>query len=326
MEGIYADSDLGVLLNDQGRYSEAAAVFANALIDREKLVAAYPENDEYRQATVEVLAWLGDAREKEGRLDDALAQRERQIAILVPILAKPTSDVEYSRQALVAYRAAGRLNAIRGNPTMGVEQLRKSIDIGERLLQAEPSNTEWIALTGWSKFDLARVDLGRNAVDEAAALVRSGCDINERLIAKDSTVVEWRVRMRGECLEMTARVALARGALGEAEDHASDMVQGAKSEIAKKDTKDAELALANAYVMSGITARANGRSVDAARAFQQAATTWPLSVPDRPGLIAKKVVILRGLGRTDEAEQLAARLDRMGYREPIYLHDIRDLD
>ncbi|MCL6730830.1 TIR domain-containing protein [Sphingomonas hankyongi] len=325
MEAIYADSNLGVLLNDQGRYPEAGAVFANALVDRERLVAADPGNEQYRKAMIEVVSWLGDTREKEGRLDDALAQRERQIALLSPIVARPGSDVEYRRQMVVAYRAAGRLNAVRGDAASGAAQLQKSIALADQLVAAEPSNTDWTWLSGWSKFDLARLDLGRNSIEEAAALVRSGCDINNRLMAKDATVVEWRVRMRGECMELTTRVALARGAQAEAEDDAARMLQGAKDELVKNKSTDARLALANAYVMTGIVARAGSRRADSARAFNFAATTWPKDLPDRPSLIARKVLIMRGLGRGSDALQLAGKLDRMGYREPIYLRDAASL-
>ena len=325
MEAIYADSNLGVLLNDQGRYAEAGAVFDNALVDRERLVAADPENEQYRKAMIEVVSWLGDTREKEGRLEDALAQRERQIELLGPIVARPGSDVEYRRQMVVAYRAAGRLNAIRGDAGSGVGQLQKSIVLADQLIAAEPSNTDWTWLSGWSKFDLARVYLGRNSIEDAAALVRSGCDINNRLIAKDATVVEWRVRMRGECMELTTRVALARGAQAEAEDDAARMLSGAKSEVAKNDSSDARLALANAYVMSGIVARAGARRADSVGAFKLAASAWPKDLPDRPSLIARKILILRGLGRETEAAQLASKLDRIGYREPIYLRDAASL-
>ena len=39
MEGIYADTNLGVILNDEGRYDEAAATFENARGDRQRLAA-----------------------------------------------------------------------------------------------------------------------------------------------------------------------------------------------------------------------------------------------------------------------------------------------
>jgi tetratricopeptide (TPR) repeat protein len=325
MEGIYAENDLGALLNDEGRYSEAAAVFANTLADRERLAAAYPENEQYRIAAVEALSWLGDAREKEGRLDDALAQRERQIAILEPIIARANIDVEYRRQAMVAYRAAGRLNALRGDMATGVEQLLTSIGIGERLLQAEPSNTEWMARTGGSKFELARVDLGRNVLDEAAALARSGCDISERLIAKDPTVVEWRVGLRGDCLELTTRIALGRGSVTEAHDDSADMVTSARAEFGKSKSDATQLSLVNAYVMSGIVAQTSGNTAQATSAFRNAATAWPSTAPDRPGLLATKVVILAGVGRNADAADLAARLERMGYGDRVYLSDARKL-
>ena len=43
---------------------------------------------------------------------------------------------------------------------------------------------------------------------------------------------------------------------------------------------------------------------------------------ERPALIARKVVILKGLGRREEAGGLAARLDRMGYGDPTYKRDL----
>jgi tetratricopeptide (TPR) repeat protein len=323
MEGVYADTDLGVILMDEGRYSEAGGVFANALADRERLVAAYPANEQYRKAVSEVLAWLSEARENEGRLDDALAQRERQISMLEPIIARPDSDVDYRRQAMVAYRTMGRLDALRGDVTGGASQLQKSIDVGERLLQAEPANTEWMWLLARSKFDLARINLARGNADGAAALVRSGCDTIERLLAKDSSVVDWRVRGRGDCLELTTRSALAHGVLAEAESDAAQMVEAARLEVSRSGSNDAKLGLVTAYMLSAIVARSEGRVAESSREFAQAAAAWPKAMPDKPAVLAKKVVVLQGVGRSEDARRLAARLTAIGYREPTYLKDAR---
>ena len=323
MEGVYADTDLGVLLSDEGRYSDAAAVFANALADRERLVSAYPANEQYRKAVSEVLAWLSDARENEGRLDDALSQRERQLALLGPIIARPDADVDYVRQAMVAYRAAGRLHILRGDTATGAKLLQTAIDMGDRLLQAEPSNTEWMWNSTRAKFDLARVNLARNDVDAASALVRSACDSTDRLIAKDSSIVDWRVRGRGDCFELTARTALARGIPDEAQNQAAKMVGNAKAELTQNGSADAQLGLVTAWMMSALAARAEGRISDSGKSFRAAASAWPKSAPDKPANIARKVVILQGVGRSADAERLAERLAAMGYREPIYLRDAR---
>jgi len=297
-------------------------VFENSLSDREKLAASAPDNAQYRKALIEVLAWLGDAREKEGRLDDGLAQRERQIALLHPLITNPNSDAEYRRQAVVAYRAAGRLNAVRGNLAAGIQQLRTSVNIGDALLKAEPANTDWAAMTAYSKLELARFDLAARNVDEASALVRSGCDSADRLVSKDSTVVLWRMDLRSMCLETKIRAAVARGALAEAQELSGQLNGLAQGELARSPSSDARLVLANAYLLRGLVQSSSGDRAGARDAFASALRSWPAGASDRPALIARKVVILKGLGRREEAAGLAARLDRMGYGDPVYKRDL----
>ena len=322
MEGIYADNNLGVLLMESGRYSDAAAVFANSLSDREGLAAGAPDNPQFRKALVEVLAWLGDAREKEGRLEDGLAQRERQIAMLQPIIRNPNSDAEYRRQALVAYRAAGRLNAVRGNLAAGIQQMRTSVSIGEALLQAEPADTNWAAMSAFSKLELAKLELARRNVEEASMLARSACDTADRLVSKDPSVVSWRLDLASFCQEMKTRIALARGENVEAQGLADQLLALARSEIRRAPSPEASLAIANAQMIRGVVASASGDEVAARTAFANALDAWPAEFPDSPALLARKTVILKGLGRRGEAGNLASRLDRIGYGEPTYKRDL----
>lgn len=320
-EGIYADTNLGIMLVESGRYREASAVFENSLAAREKLAANDPDNVEYRKALISVLAWLAEAREKEGRLDDGLAQRERQIALLQPYIDNPKSDTQYRREALVAYRAAGRLNITRGNVAKGRDQLRTAVKIGEALIDAEPQNADWASMTAFAKFELARFEVAQRNSEEASVLTRSGCDMADRLVAKDSSVVDWRLDLRGWCLELKSRIALAQGVSAEAGMWADQRVALAQQENARKASSDAQLELASAEMTRGVIARAAGASDAARAAFERAAAAWPRQLPDRPTLIARKVLILSGLGRRAAAHDLAVRLDRIGYREPTYLHD-----
>ena len=325
MEGIYADTNLGILLNEGGRYSEAAAVFENALAARERLATAYPANEEYRRSLIEVMAWLSEAREKDGRLEEGLAHRERQITLLHPLIEGLNNDANYERQALVAYRVAGRLNVIRGNTARGLEQLRTGVSIGEQLIKVEPANTQTAQLTAGVQFDLARIVLTQGDIDEASDLIRSACDRTNRLIAKDASVAFWRLGLRSDCLEAQARAAIVEGMPTEASGRAAEMLRIARSENAKSHSADAQLALANAYLIHAIAATAQGDRSAAAAAFQSAIEAWPRSVPDRPSLVARKVVILRGLGRIHQADELARRLARIGYGDPMYLRDLRSV-
>ena len=38
--------------------------------------------------------------------------------------------------------------------------------------------------------------------------------------------------------------------------------------------------------------------------------------------MARKAIILKGVGKRDEAAKLSARLERMGYGDPTYKRDI----
>lgn len=325
MEGIYADTNLGILLSESGRYPEAAAVFENAIAEREQLAAAYPANEEYRRSLIEVMAWLSEAREKGGRLEEGLAHRERQIELLQPLIQALHSDANYKRQALVAYRVAGRLNVIRGNASKGLDQLRTGVAIGEGLIRIEPDNAQSAELTAGVQFDLARIMLTQGDLDEASALIRSACDRTTRLIAKDASVALWRLGLRSECFEVQAREALARKMPVEALDRAAEMLRIARSENAKSQSGDAQLATANAHLIHALVATAQGDRPSAAANFRSAAQAWPRSVPDRPSLIAKKAVILRGLGRSRQADELAGRLAGIGYGDPTYLRDLRSV-
>lgn len=323
MEGIYADTNLGILLHETGRYSEAAAVFENAIVVRERLATTYPANEEYRRSLIEVMAWLSEAREKEGRLEDGLAHRERQITLLQPLIQARNSDADYKRQALVAYRVAGRLNVILGASAKGIEQLRTGVAVGEQLIRVEPDNAQSLQLTVGAQFDLARIEVARGNLDQASDLIRSACDRTNQLIAKDASVALWRLGLRSDCLEGQARVALARGMPTEAHDRAEEMLRTARTENAKSRSDDAQLALANAHVIHALAAQAQGDRPAAVAEFRNAAQAWPRSVPDRPSLIAKKVIILRGLGRRPDADKLARRLREIGYGDPTYLGDLR---
>ena len=325
MEGIYADTNLGVMLHDEGRYAEAAATFENALVERETLATADPSNPQFKQALIEGLSWLMTARERQGRLADALAAGERQIRLLQPLLDDPAANADYKRQAAVAYLALGRISAAREDLAAATDYLRTSLALADRLSAAEPANTIWLARGAWARLELASVRLAEGAIDEASALVRGGCDLADRLVARDRSVIEWSLDMRGECLELEARIALRRGALAEAQEQADQLVSLTAREEARSRTAKTLKAQANAYLVQGLVLRQSGDRRGAEQAFQKAVGVWPRGTPETPIESARRALILKGSGRDQEASNLAAKLDRMGYREPLYVSDSRSL-
>ncbi len=321
LERKYANTSLGAILLDLRRYADAAAIFRDALRDVEALTAAAPGNATYQEARLETLAWLSQALEAEGRLDDALAQRERQIEFLEPIVGSPRADADYRVQAMVAHRAAGRLLASRGDLSAGVEQLRKSIAIGAELMRMEPDNAEWAGLAAGPHFELGEILLADGQTDDAGRAVRAGCDIAGRLLARDSSVKQWRVDLPGDCLALRARLALARGANQEARALAAQALAVARAEVRRADSLDARHTLASALWLQGLVSTASGDRAGADQSFRAAFATWPKGVPLAPRLRARQVHILDSVGRSGEADAAARTLESIGYRHPSYLRD-----
>ncbi|MEO5971829.1 MAG: toll/interleukin-1 receptor domain-containing protein [Sphingomicrobium sp.] len=323
MERLYADTNLGAILVETRRYGEAAAIFQSSLGTAESLAAAAPANPAYQKMLSEGLAWLAEAREKEGRLDDALAQRERQIALLDRLISAPNSDAAFRQQAMIAERAAGRLYAMRGDLALGLEHLRKSVAIGAALMRSEPDNAEWAGLAAAPAIDLGELQLAAGRTAEAGVSARAGCDIAQRLAQRDTSVEAWRVDLRGACWSLRVRLAMARGAGGEATALAAQLVQSSRAELARSNSVDARFALANSEMISALAAAAAGDRAAAEAAFRAAFEDWPKGAAETPALTARRIVISDGLGLGNEADAAAARLDAIGYRHPTYLRDRR---
>ena len=321
LEAIYADANLGIVLLELRRYAEAAAIFQASLAGIERLSAASPRNPEYRKSLIETLAWLADAREREGRLGDALAERERQLALLAPLIAAAKSDMHNKLQAMVAHRAAGRLLAMRGDLDGGLRHLRQAVGIGDELMRTEPENADWAGSAAGPYLDLGELQLAAGQTEDAGRSARAGCGIASRLVEQDRSVRAWRVDLRTACLRLRVRLALAGGEGQQAGILADQAVELARFEYARDHSIESKLTLSAGELLRAMVASAI-RDIDASHAAYRAAlAAWPKGVALTPELTARRVLMLDGLGRREEADAAAAKLEAIGYRQATYLHD-----
>jgi tetratricopeptide (TPR) repeat protein len=321
LESIYADSNLGIILIDLGRYKEATLAFRSALDRREAMVSGEPGNATYRKTFGEGLAWLSEALEKDGRIDDALAQRERQIAFLDRLIKEPRSDADYSRSKMVALRAAGRLLAMRGDLGQGLKYLKSSVSIGDELMRTEPENAQWAAVAAASYADLGELQLNAGQIDAAGASARTACDITGRLIAKDSSVEDWRLDRQSHCLSLRTRLALARGETAEALRSSMAMEQLTRSEARKGITASKRDLLLLALLLRGLSEGSAGNRPAAQSSFSAALAAWPKGTAQTPTTTARLGLVYLGLGQTAAAASEQGKLDAMGYRHPTYLRE-----
>jgi hypothetical protein len=155
--------------------------------------------------------------------------------------------------------------------------------------------------------------------------VRAGCATVDDLIQRDSTVVEWRSELRGGCLRLRTRLALAGGIRDEARALARQLVALARSEAGARKGFDARVALATAEYLVGEADRASGDSASASSSWKRALAAWPSGVELTPRNLAREAMILKRLGRGEDAASIESRLAAMGYRHPAYLRELREL-
>jgi tetratricopeptide (TPR) repeat protein len=315
LEAKYADSNLGTLLIDERRYAEATAAFQNSLAANEALSAGNPNNPEYSKSLIESLAWLSEALEGTGQLEQSISQREREL-MLAQQMKSGAGNVDIRESVLVAHRALGRLLAARNQLGAGIAHLRTSTRMADALTATEPGNSQWLQFAAWAQLDLGELLLLDSQNEAAAKAVRSGCDLTARLIAKDKSVVEWNDRLHRSCALARARVALATGSTGEALALAQEAARWAGPGSPKVDTR---LSIALARTLLGDIRAKTGDRAAALRQWRTAQALLPPGEAETPFVLSRRAILLRRIGDRAGAGALAARLDRIGYRHPDYV-------
>jgi len=318
LEQSYADSNLGVLLMERRRYREAGAIFARELRNSEALLAAQPGNVQTQDRLIEALAWRADAQEYVGKLDEAIGLRERQLALIEQLSAGRSDDAGLKRKLMTGELAVGRLHALRGDSALGLRHLQRAAELAQELIRTEPNNTEWRQVAAASTFELGRLQLATGDWAQSGATARVGCELAGRLAERDSSVVRWRADLRGRCLELRARLALARDASFEADALASEAVRLARAELARSPSADRQIALAVAELLRGDIAERGGDAQGALRAFRSALAAWPEGVEEKPRELAIRAYLLRKTGQNRAASAIAQRLAVIGYRHPEF--------
>lgn len=315
LEGKYADSNLGILLHDQRRFAEASDAFQKSLSTVEALAASEPGNGDYQKALLEALAWLADARKGEGRLDEAMAHRERQLALLRNLMAVSPQDKEYARKAMTAHKALSSLLAARGDMAGAIDHARRASAYADTLIRTEPGNTEWMEHAAVSRIQLGSLLRVAGDYGNAQSAVGSGCEIANRLAARDRTVRYWNEDLQLSCLGERSRMALATGASADAVRFARAAV--ALSEASRgKTPADAAIHRATAYLLAGNALSKAAQPAAARDAWRKAALSWPAGVTLEPDHLAWQAQSLRASGDASGARRIQARLNSIGYRHP----------
>lgn len=308
LEEVYADTNLGTLLMQRGEYGRADELFAAALREAERLAIVAPEERLYADQHAEALANSADARETLGALDDALALRERQIALLARREAANGGDASTKRSAMTAHRAHGRLLAARGETERALAELSKATALADALRALEPDNTEWLERGAKSHTDRAWLLLALERYAEGERAAASGCAAARDLADRDASVVAWRQKAWRECLHLRAEIL---GLAGRRED-ALRVARAALAVAGPVAADDSRTTTAQLWLLIG-----DQLVADRARAEQawRRGVTALAPTAANPERLLVHFRLARRLGDEDEAARLTKRLSGIGYRD-----------
>jgi len=314
METQYSDAGLGIVYLAKRRFPEASRQFKAAVATIERVAAAEPNNRDYQLNFSKSLAWLADAQWSEGKLDEAIAQREREVDLLTR-LSKRGRDVEYLEQMIIAHQALGRLFASRGESKEALEHLNAAVSVAENLIPSEPDNMRWVEYAASSKLALARTLLAYGSTEDAGVQARSGCDMVNRLLARSPEVAYWQ-EINRDCLTARTELALAANATDEAASLAGQLLR-ATQPGGKAINLDDRYKVAAAQRLVGDVANREGDRARAQQAWQAGLDILPKNVVERPRELRERAELLKRVGNVADARSIEARLVAMGFRRSI---------
>ena len=324
-----AETNTGRVLEARGELDAAGTRYEAARTLFAQLVARQPGETRWQSYLGDAWNSLGKLAFEQGRLDQAIAAYRTDHGIKAALAARDTANHEAQEGLLVSNAILGRLLAACGENDAALQRDGEAVASAKALMAFDPANTAWreyVALYSQQLGALLR-QLGR--LDAAADADGDAVRMLAALATTDASNTDWQQELAQSRLE-SARLELARGAIGRAREQAAPALATIRTLLAKRPDDRGSLLLASqAYaVMGRIEAQ---RDPNAARDFwvqaRDAVAPAARSGND-PNLLAAWTGALLLLGDTDAARPLVARLSAMGYRTPdlVALAASRQLD
>ena len=311
METQYAEANLGIVYYQQRRFADADRILGQALGTIQPLASVDPNNVTYQKSLAEGLAWLADTKLAEGRANEAIALRQRQIALLTRLEAA-NDDVDFALKAIPAHNALAMLFESQGKTAASENELRTAIAKAGKLISIDPQNSVAKTLAATAHLELGNVLLATNGGD-ASAEARSGCALAGELVAKGHAVFRWRFAQT-ECFALQARLAMAGKGEGEGATQLAERAVAAARNLNSGDQNSDRFRRASYQRLLGDAKLKAGDRSGAIAAWTAGLESLPNGVAERPWELNERFQLLRRLGRTGEAQPLGAKLATLHYK------------
>jgi len=178
-------SDVGDVLQAQGKLDEALASHRAGLAINQRLAAADPGNAGWQRDLAVAYRKVGDVLRPQGKLDQALASYRASLAIQERLAALDRSNAKWQRDLSEAHWRVGDALRAKGDLAAALKEYEAHRAIMKRLASDDRNNAGWQRDLAVAHSNVGDVLRTQGKLDEALASYRAGFAIFERLTVND---------------------------------------------------------------------------------------------------------------------------------------------
>jgi tetratricopeptide (TPR) repeat protein len=315
LELSYAYSNLGSVALAQDRPAVALEEFRAGLALAESLLAKSPADYDLAFNVADTRSWIGTTLLELGRLAEGREEFAKAVAVMHPFhQGGQDKRASYNYCRLLILQADADIN--RGAVAEARRALEESVGVYRKLLENDPSNTTWLynALTAETQL-LSLVPPGQWTARELASLERIESKLagSSTVDASDKDYLRLKFRVRYLRDVLLLRQGDAQAALRAARQTQQEWRAASRG---KAMVSDFRLTEARIEQVLGSARAATGDVSGAGETWQAAADRVDGTPTANLSLLAIRRLLAIDLGDTARANEIGARLEAAGYRDP----------
>lgn len=313
MESSFAETNLGVILREQGLYDAAEPALTNALA-RIAAVSASEPYDAGREIERGTIAnWLGVTKKALGKTAEAQNLHRREIALYEAVLARDPNNTQAKNRLSIGFQYLGGLELDQGRIKEAIRSYERSLGLTGELRRLEPANTEWQETEVGGLQSLAQIHYFAGRFGESRSMLDQASRLLASMVAQDPENTSWGELLRMDEFVLRTRLAIAEDNMPEAQRHLDDALTIA-SQLTGRAT---DAGKARTLMLAGDLQLRNRNREAAIKHWQAAAG----AISDFAGADDMRFMLAKRLGDREAEARLRAALDRRGYRHPAYLRE-----
>ncbi|MBT8061289.1 MAG: toll/interleukin-1 receptor domain-containing protein [Gammaproteobacteria bacterium] len=312
VERGYAYTNLGRLLELQGRHEAALDLYREVQSINQRLVELEPENDDYRLEVGFAQNNIGKVLHSLGRLQEAEQHYRADLQIKTDMSSEQPKNNLWRRYLAASHYHLAHLLSARGSKALARQHYLAAIASLDALLMIDPERSDWLNRKASCLRELAALDRMDGDPESAAQRIRDSIQILSGLREVDASNARWEAGIA------LGRIEAARQSLLHDEtEQALDLASSANTSLeklmeAEPNNQQTRLHLMTARLVLGDVHDATGKGAAAKQYWSDALSQLSADVQNPEALDVRSALLFR-LGRHRDAQALAERLAVMGF-------------